>query len=164
MSLCKFFSFFPKTPIMMSMKTIKKKQKKLEVWKKKIASFFWLDDCAGGISLRERKWKREILCVLHRDGSYMLPKWQVKEWESFADAALREFREETGIQNVALWEKIAVIRDRIRRKKIIFFSMNHGESAMTAIRDEAIMWVEVEKSAKKMKHESERKFIEKHLL
>lgn len=42
--------------------------------------------------------------------------------------------------------------------------MNHGESGMTAIRDEAIMWVELEKSPKKMKHESERKFIEKYLL
>jgi len=27
----------------------------IEIWKKKISSFFWLDDCAGGICIRERQ-------------------------------------------------------------------------------------------------------------
>jgi hypothetical protein len=37
------------------MKTIKKGRNKLEIMKKKISSFFWLDNCAGGICIRERK-------------------------------------------------------------------------------------------------------------
>ena len=79
-------------------------------------------------------------------------------------AALREFREETGIHNVLIGEQIAVIRDRIRRKKIVFFSMKQSESGVTSFRDEAVMWVELEKSPLKMKHESEKRFIEKYLL
>ena len=149
---------------MQFMKSVKKRQKILEIWKKKIASYFWLDDCAGGIYIRERKWKREILCVLHRDGSHMLPKWRVKKWESFETAAIREFREETGVQNSSIVSEIATVRDRLRRKKIVFFRMKYTESPATNIRDEAIMWIDLEKSPEKMKHESERKFIEKHLL
>jgi len=77
---------------------------------------------------------------------------------------MREFREETGVHNSSIVAEIATVRDRLRRKKIVFFHMRHNESPATTIRDEAIMWVELEKSPLKMKHQSERKFIEKHLL
>jgi 8-oxo-dGTP pyrophosphatase MutT (NUDIX family) len=133
-----------------------------EQCKKYIASIFWLDPCAGGICLRERRWKIEILCVLHKNGMLMLPKWKMKQWEKSDKAALREFQEETGIRNSVLWKKIGTIRDRIRRKKIIFYSICYNHDMHTALHDEAIMWVHLHEAAKKMKHGSEKKFLEKY--
>ena len=161
MWLCKFFSFFEKIPIISTMKWNKKGY--LELWKKRIASFVWLDPCAGWICLRERKWKTELLCVIHKDGGIMIPKWRIKPWESTEDAALREFREETGIYTSILGEKIGVIRDRIRRKKITLYKIHHGSWQHTSVHDEAIMWIEIGQALKKIKHLSERKFIEKYL-
>lgn len=146
------------------MKPIKKVKKIMKAWKRKISSFFWLNDCAGGICIRERKWIRELLCVLHNDGGFMLPKWWIKKWESFEEAALREFREETGMNHPAIVEKIGVIYDKIRRKKIVFFLMQYRESSHSTLRDEATMWIDLEKSSRKMKHKSEQEFIEKYLL
>lgn len=68
------------------------------------------------------------------------------------------------MNNATIIEKIGIIRDRIRRKKIVFFLMKYQENSHTNIRDEASMWVDLDKSPTKMKHESERKLIEKHLL
>lgn len=79
-------------------------------------------------------------------GATLLPKWRVKKWESFETAALREFREETGVHNSSIVTEIATVRDRIRRKKIVFFHMRHTESPPTTIRDEAVMWIELEGS------------------
>lgn len=160
MWLCKLFSFFEFFSIICLMKWNKKS--KIAMWKKQIASLFWLDDCAGGICLRERKWKKELLCVLHHDGGIMLPKWRIKRWESSELAALREFQEETGLYHGQLWEKIATIRDRLRWKKITFYWIENTWKH-AGFHDEAIMWVELSKAPGKMKHLSERKFIEKYL-
>jgi 8-oxo-dGTP pyrophosphatase MutT (NUDIX family) len=139
-----------------------KKWSLFEQWKKFLASFFWLDPCAGGICTRERKWKIEILCVTHKDGGLMLPKWRMKPWETMEQTALREFREETGIYNCTLWKKIGTIRDRNRRKKIIFYAIQ-SSWPHSPVHDEAIMWVHLEDAAKKMKHTTERAFIERYV-
>lgn len=134
----------------------------LNLWKKKMASLFWLDDCAWGICLRERKWKIELLCVLDKHGGFMLPKWRLKKWESFEDAAVREFQEETGIYNAKISKEIGIIRDRIRRKKIVLFSFLWTSFSHSSIHDEAIMWVDIKTACKKMKHPSERDFLKKY--
>jgi 8-oxo-dGTP diphosphatase len=125
-------------------------------------SFWWLTDCAGGICIRERKWSRELLCVLHADGGIMLPKGSVKKWETVEQAALREFQEETGLYGCALGKKIWTIRDRMRGKKITLYAITPW-SRHTHVTDEAIMWIELEKAPDMMKHTSERKFIKKYL-
>ncbi len=135
-----------------------------ELLKKRLASYLWLDQCAGGICIRERKGNREILCVLHKDGGVMLPKWRIRQWETRENAALREFQEETGIYNSILGSKIGVIRDRIRRKKVTLYWIHENQGKHTPIHDEAIIWVCLEESPKKMKHASERDFILKYLL
>ena len=70
--------------------------------KKKLSSIFWLDACAGCICIRERNKKKEILCIMHKGGGYMLPKGKIKKDESVEIAALREFREETGLYGSTL--------------------------------------------------------------
>lgn len=161
MWLCKFFSFFSFSPIIHHMKSIKK-GRLFEQWKKFIASFFWLDPCAGGICIRDRRWIREIICVIHRDGGVMLPKWRIKRWEKTKEAALREFQEETGIYSSTLGWKIGTIRDRIRRKKITFYHI-YNSGTLTPVHDEAVMWLPLESAQQKMKHPAEKKFLKKYL-
>lgn len=138
-----------------------KKTHLFETWKKLIASFFWLEPCAGGICIRNRKWRTEILCVTHKDGGIMLPKWRIKSWETTEQAALREFMEETGIYNCTLGNKIGIIRDRNRGKKITFYSI-HSSGQHTPIHDEAIMWIDLSSAIKNMKHRTEKIFLKKH--
>lgn len=51
----------------------------------------------------------------------------------------------------------------MRRKKINFYWIRETSSKHSAMHDEAIMWIELSKASKKMKHTSEARFIEKHL-
>lgn len=162
MWLCKFFSFLDILAIIHSMKWMKK-WTLFERWKKFLASIFWLDPCAGGICLRERNWETEILCVIHWDGGIMLPKWRIKQRETPGDAALREFQEETGLYSGTLGKNIGTIRDRNRRKKIIFYHV-HSSGPHTPIHDEAVMWVLLKNAPKKMKHPTESEFLKKHFL
>lgn len=161
MWLCKFFSFLFKICIITDMKQKKKYLQIWNNWKKKLASFFWLDDCAGGICTRERKWIIEILCILDKHGWLMLPKGQLKKWECFEDAAIREFQEETGLYNIKLWKKIGTLRDRLRRKKIVFFEILCPHHSHVAIHDEAILWIPIAKALLQMKHPSETHFVKK---
>lgn len=101
---------------------------------------------------------------MHKKGWLMLPKWKIKHGESYESAAKREFEEETGLYGYKLWDKIGILRDRYRRKKIIFFWFHNPASKHSEIHDEAIVWIPLQKSLRHMKHISERKFIEKYLL
>ena len=131
--------------------------------KKVLSSLVWLDVCAGGVCIRERKNQREILCVMHKNGGIMLPKGRVKNHETLEQAALREFSEQTGIYQVSLGSKIGTLRDRIRRKKITFFWIEHAK-LQTPVHDEAVIWVEIGRAFSQMKHTSERQFIKKYIL
>lgn len=53
--------------------------------------------CAGGIVIREGKKGREMLFVLDRFGKVVPPKGHLEPGEALEDAALREVKEETGI-------------------------------------------------------------------
>jgi len=68
------------------------------------------------------------------------------------------------MNHATILEKIGTIRDRIRRKKIVLFLIQYRESSNATLCDEATMWVDLEKSSRKMKHKSEKEFIEKYLL
>jgi len=162
MWLCKFFSLLSKICIILGMKRKKKYLQTWNNWKKKIASFFWLDDCAGGLCIRDGKRWRDILVVLHKDGGVMIPKWKVKPWESLATAALREFQEETGLYSSRLGKKIGVMRDRLRRKKIHIYKIDNIVVS-SLIRDEAVVWMSLEKALIHLRHKSEKKFLEKYL-
>lgn len=92
----------------------------------------------------------------------MFPKWRVKLGENLQAGAIREIQEETGLYGFTLWEIIWVVRDRKRRKKITFFEVkNTGTHSF--IHDEAIMWVSMAHALKHLKHEPERKILQKYL-
>lgn len=69
--------------------------------------------------------------------------------------------EETGIYSCTLGNKIGTIRDRNRRKKIVFYTI-HSSGQHTPVRDEAIMWIDISSALKNMKHKTEKTFLKKH--
>jgi len=63
-----------------------------------------------------------------------------------------------------LGEKIGIIRDRYRRKKITFYMMHQTQDHTVYPHDEATLWIDIEDALEKMKHASERKFLKRHFL
>ena len=59
-------------------------------------------DAAGGVAFNE---KDEIL-MIYRRGKWDLPKGKLDDGENIEECALREVKEETGLQNVSLGEKV----------------------------------------------------------
>jgi 8-oxo-dGTP pyrophosphatase MutT (NUDIX family) len=92
----------------------------------------------------------------------MLPKWRIKLWETLKIGAIREIQEETGLYGFTLGNKVGVLRDRKRRKKITFFEVKNA-GIHSPVHDEAIMWVSIEHALKHLKHDGEKKLIEKYV-
>lgn len=152
--------FFEKLHTMAFM--TKNKISTFDNWKMWLSSLFWLEPCAGGICLRERQWQSEVLCIAHKKWGLMFPKWRIKRGETLEIGAIREIQEETWLYGFTLWERIGVVRDRKRRKKITFFEVKNV-GAHSPIHDEAIMWVSLSHALKHLKHEPERKILQQYL-
>gem|GEM_PF-2378700 len=75
---------------------------------------------------------------------------------------MREFQEETGLYSSRLGKKIGVMRDRLRRKKIHIYKIDNIVVS-SLIRDEAVVWMSLEKALIHLRHKSEKKFLEKYL-
>jgi 8-oxo-dGTP pyrophosphatase MutT (NUDIX family) len=76
----------------------------LEKLKKAFYKKFTVIQAAGGVVRNEKK---EILIIFRR-GKWDLPKGKLDENEKPEDGALREVKEETGLQNVQLISPLAV--------------------------------------------------------
>lgn len=132
-------------------------------WRRYISSLFWLEPCAWGICIRTRDHHKEILCISHKKGKLMLPKWWCKITESLEEAAKREFREETGIFDFQLGKKLGVARDRKRRKQTTFFAILKPGKQNPHIHDESALWVEINKALWEMRHKSEKELLQKYI-
>ncbi|MEO0899888.1 MAG: NUDIX domain-containing protein [Bacteroidota bacterium] len=78
-------------------------------------------DAAGGLVVNE---KEEYLCILNRN-KWTLPKGGVEWLEPVKDAAIREVKEETGIENVAITQDMAPSFHTFRRKRKWIFKTTH---------------------------------------
>ncbi len=83
--------------------------------------------------------------------------------ESLAQTAIREVQEETGLSNFDLGRKLGTIIDTERRKKITFFLIHIHSFAHSDIKDEAIVWMDINHDLDRLKHSSEREFIDRYL-
>ncbi len=80
---------------------------------------------AGGIVFR----KDSILLLKRSSGLWVLPKGRVEEGESSKDAALREVKEETGIEAKVVGEAGTIYysfydNDKKYNKKVVWYTMN----------------------------------------
>lgn len=69
---------------------------------KTLCSYFVCIEAAGGIIFNS---KNELL-LIHRRGFWDLPKGKIEEGESVEEAAIREVKEETGIQEVFIQQPL----------------------------------------------------------
>ncbi|NBB89207.1 MAG: NUDIX domain-containing protein [Bacteroidetes bacterium] len=115
-----------------------------------LESLFERIDAAGGLVQRKSD---EKYLFIYRRGCWDLPKGKVEKNETISEAALREVREETNLQDVELGEKLAITRhtykDRSRRilKYTYWYEMQsagQGASPETEEGIEEVRWMTLE--------------------
>lgn len=97
-------------------------------------------DAAGGIVSNKNK---EIL-IIRRHEKWDLPKGKLEENERVEDAAVREVKEECGIQNITVNKKVATsfhvytMHGKRMMKRTFWYAMNSDDTAFTPQREEGI--------------------------
>jgi 8-oxo-dGTP pyrophosphatase MutT (NUDIX family) len=123
---------------------------------------------AGGLVLSLRNGVPFVAMIATRGRTrWGLPKGAVSEGETPADAALREVREETGLEAkiVKPLETIQYffrVGDTLIRKRVEFFLMQYVAGEITPQLSEVddVEWVELGESLERSSFESERKLLE----
>jgi len=120
---------------------------------------------AGGVVVRDGQCVVIVPTRRAADGSKVLalPKGHPEEGESAADAALREVREEAGVQS-ALVEKLGdarywYMRDGERIAKVVAFFLLDYVSGNLADHDhevEKARWMSLEQAARRLTYKGER--------
>ncbi len=131
---------------------------------------------AGGLIWRRTPANALEVVIVRPVGrdAWVLPKGHVERGETVPAAALREAREETGIE-AALAEPLGEVADvfseRSRKrgqpttifKRVHFFLMEYQGGALADHDDEIAeaRWVEIDEAARLLTHENERKLLER---
>lgn len=125
---------------------------------------------AGGILARRHDGRPEILLIRRRD-AWDLPKGKAKEGESSRRCALREVREELGIDRVTIVEPLGTTRHayrengRHRRKTTRWYLMRTDATQFFPQAEEridAIAWVHPDEAARRLAYESLRELVARH--
>lgn len=95
---------------------------------------------AGGVVICDAK----VLLLLNTKGKWVLPKGHVEENESLRSAAIREVREESGVE-ARIQKKLGWIqyefyhRGRTHNKKVLWFKMKRIGGHLTPLRQEGFV-------------------------
>jgi len=113
---------------------------------------------AGGIVWNE---KNEIL-LIKRFGKWEFPKGKVEEVESIKTAAIREVKEETGLQQLSFVQRITstyhtyICDNQNMLKKTYWFVMRAESCQMLKAQKEegitAVLWIPYERVSAQLKH------------
>ena len=124
---------------------------------------------SGGVVLRKLDNQTEVLiCERSSENLIALPKGKPNEGEVEEEAAIREVKEETGI-NAIIKTKIKDIfysfenSDEIINKKVSFFLMEKIDGEISNHDDEfdKVYWEKCDSALKKLSHQGEKDVLEK---
>lgn len=128
---------------------------------------------AGGVAFRNRGEKLEVALIsVGDDNRWQLPKGLVDKGESTEDAAVREVREEAGIDTrvvdridkVEYWYFAKENGSRVRYHKYVYFYLLRYESGDVAEHDDEVneaQWVEIGEAVKRLAFDTEKKIVER---
>lgn len=128
---------------------------------------------AGGVAFRKRDEQIEVALIsVGEDMRWQLPKGIVDKGESTEDAAVREVREEAGIDTEVV-ERIDKVEywyfwnedgQRVRYHKFVYFYLLRYKSGDVCDHDHEVneaRWVRIDEALRLMAFDSERKVVEK---
>jgi 8-oxo-dGTP pyrophosphatase MutT (NUDIX family) len=130
---------------------------------------------AGGVTYRKRNKKTEVALIrVGAELRWQLPKGRVDAGESPEEAALREVREETGLEAEIIcplevteyWYVSGKADKSIRLHKFVHFYLMKYRSGSTDDHDDEVEdaeWVEIEQAIALLAFDGERKIVEKAL-
>ena len=128
---------------------------------------------AGGVAFRKRKKQIEVALISVGDNNrWQLPKGIVDKGESTEDAAVREVREEAGIDSdiveridkVEYWYFWNEDGQRVRYHKFVYFYLLRYKAGDVRDHDDEVneaRWVEIDEAIKLLAFNSEKKIVEK---
>jgi 8-oxo-dGTP pyrophosphatase MutT (NUDIX family) len=122
---------------------------------------------AGGLVIRNLRGRPHVAAVRVRDRILALPKGHPEQGESAQDAALREVREETGLEATPV-EKLGDIRywyarDGDRVLKIVSFFLLRYRSGRLEDHDhevEEALWIPLEEAPARLAYRGEKEMAE----
>jgi 8-oxo-dGTP pyrophosphatase MutT (NUDIX family) len=128
---------------------------------------------AGGVAIRKKKKTVEVALIsVGEQARWQLPKGLVDKGESTADAAVREVREEAGVETEPI-ERIDKIEywylwnedgERIRYHKFVYFYLLKYKSGKVGDHDAEVneaRWFEINEAVRVIAFDSERKIVKK---
>ena len=126
---------------------------------------------AGGVAFRRRGAKIYVALIsVGREPRWQLPKGIIGKNEAAEEAALREVREETGLETellapldtVEYWYFATYGGERVRFHKFVHFFLMRYKSGRTSDHDHEVneaRWVEIARAEEMLAFASERKLI-----
>ena len=128
---------------------------------------------AGGVAYRERDGRVEVALIsVGDDNRWQLPKGLVEKSESTENAAVREVREEAGINGevverldkVEYWYFWKEDEQRVRYHKYVYFYLLRYESGDVRDHDHEVneaRWFKIDEAINVLAFDSEKKIVEK---
>ena len=128
---------------------------------------------AGGVAYRERDSVIEVALIsVGDDNRWQLPKGLVDKGESTEDAAVREVREEAGIETelverldkVEYWYFWNEDGERVRYHKFVYFYLLRYKSGDVSNHDHEVneaRWFNIDEAISVLAFDSEKKIVEK---
>ena len=126
---------------------------------------------AGGVAFRKRTGRIEVALISVGEGNrWQLPKGLVDQGESTESAAIREVREEAGIETelveridkVEYWYFWNEAGERVRYHKYVYFYLLGYKSGDVSDHDDEVneaRWFEIDEAIKTLSFKSEKKIM-----